>query len=96
MTVITLRPVSVKLEDELRDRIKGLSDARKRSTHWLMREAIQQYVEREEKREALRQATLQAWQAYQTTGLHVTGDEADAWLAKLAEGQDVEPPQCHI
>ena len=61
-----------------------------------MREAIQQYVEREEKREALRQATLQAWQEYQTTGLHVTGDEADAWLAKLAEGQDVEPPQCHI
>ena len=23
------------------------------------------------------------------TGLHVTGDEADAWLAKLAEGQAI-------
>ena len=96
MTAITLRPISVKLEDELRERIKGIADARRRTTHRLMREAIQQYVEREEKREALRQAALQAWQEYQVTGLHVTGDEADAWLAKLAEGQDVEPPRCHV
>ena len=95
MTAITLRPISVKLEDELRERIKGIADARRRTTHWLMREAIQQYVEREEQRETLRQATLQAWQEYQATGLHVSGEEADAWLAKLCEGQDVEPPQCH-
>ena len=95
-TATTARPISVKLEDELRKRIKGIADARKRTTHWLMREAIQQYVEREEKREAFRQAALQAWQDYQTTGLHVTGDEADAWLAKLSEGHDVEPPQCHV
>ena len=95
MTAITLRPISVKLEDELRERIKGLADARRRTTHWLMREAIQQYVEREEQRETLRQATLQAWQEYQATGLHVSGEEADTWLAKLSEGQDVEPPQCH-
>ena len=60
-----------------------------------MREAIAQYVEREEKREALRQATLVAWQEYQETGLHVTGDEAHDWLNQLAEGQDTEPPPCH-
>ena len=95
MTSITLRPISVKLEEGLRERIKGLADARRRTTHWLMREAIQQYVEREAQRETLRQATLQAWQEYQTTGLHVSGEEADTWLAKLSEGQDVEPPQCH-
>jgi hypothetical protein len=39
---------------------------------------------------------MTAWQTYKETGLHVTGEEADSWLAKLAEGQDVEPPQCHI
>jgi predicted transcriptional regulator len=61
----------------------------------MMREAIQQYVEREEKRESLRQDGLKAWDEYQATGQHVTQEEADAWLAKLEDGQDVEPPACH-
>ena len=92
---IATKTMSVKLDNSMRDRIKNLADVRHRSTHWLMREAITQYVEREERREAFRQATLAAWHEHQETGLHVTGDEADSWLAKLAEGQDVEPPQCH-
>jgi predicted transcriptional regulator len=62
----------------------------------MMREAIQQYVEREEKREMFRQDGIRAWNEYQATGLHVTLEEADAWLAKLEAGHDVEPPDCHV
>ena len=51
-----------------------------------MREAIEQYVEREEKREQLRNDALSAWTNYQNTGLHVTAEEADNWLAKLEAG----------
>ena len=76
-------------------KLKRLATARHRAPHWLMREAIAQYVEREEKREAFRQEALAAWAAYQETGLHVTHDEADTWLAQLEAGQDVEPPECH-
>lgn len=61
-----------------------------------MREAITQYVEREEKREAFRQDTLKAWEAYRTTGLHARAEEADAWLAQLEQGDDIEPPACHV
>jgi predicted transcriptional regulator len=61
-----------------------------------MREAIQQYIEREEKREAFRQDGIRVWNEYRTTGLHVTLEEADAWLAKLEAGQDVKPPVCHV
>jgi predicted transcriptional regulator len=43
----------------------------------------------------MRQEALQAWNEYQAKGLHVTAQEADAWLAKLEAGQDVEPPECH-
>ena len=39
------------------------------------------YVEREEKREQSRQDAIAAWNHYQTTGLHATAEEADAWLA---------------
>ena len=43
-----------------------------------------------------RQDTLQAWEAYRSTGLHVTAGEADAWLAQLAQGDDTELPACHV
>ncbi|MCL2830344.1 MAG: ribbon-helix-helix protein, CopG family [Betaproteobacteria bacterium] len=96
MPASTAKPVPVKLEEEMRNRIKSLADARDRTTHWLMREAIQQYVEREEKREAFRQEGIRAWNEYQATGLHLTSGEADAWLGQLESGQDAEPPECHV
>lgn len=87
---------SVKLDDDLKSRIQRLAEARHRSSHWIMREAIRDYVEREEKRESLKQDALRAWEAYQENGLHLTLEEADAWLAKLEVGQDVDIPKCHI
>lgn len=46
-------------------------------------------------RETLRQDALCAWDDYQVDGLHLTLEEADAWLIALALGADVEPPKCH-
>ena len=96
MASTTVRPVTIKLDDDIRARVKRLADARQRTAHWLMREAITQYVEREKKREAFRQDTLEAWEAYRTSGLHATAEEADAWLARLEQGEDVELPECHV
>lgn len=87
-------PVAVKLETDVHTRLKSLAKARDRSTHWVMREAIVQYVNREEKRELFRQDGIRAWNTYQETGLHVPHAEADAWLAQLAAGNDLEPPEC--
>lgn len=86
---------SLKIDPEIKQRVQRLAQARNRSAHWLMREAVEQYVEREEKREAFRQAALTAWAAYQETGLHVTAGEADAWMAKLEAGTDADSPECH-
>lgn len=96
MTAAAIRPVAIKIDDNTKARVKRLADARHRTAHWLMREAIIQYVEREEKREVFRQDTLKAWEEYRTTGLHVTADEADTWLAQLEQGNDIEPPECHV
>ncbi|HVY18301.1 MAG TPA: CopG family ribbon-helix-helix protein [Rhodopila sp.] len=85
----------LELDDDLQTRVQHLASARRRSASWIMREAIAQYVEREEKREAFRADALDAWEAYQADGLHVTQEEADAWLAKLEAGEDAEPPACH-
>jgi predicted transcriptional regulator len=85
---------SLKLDVDVKQRVQRLASARRRSPHWLMREAIEEYVEREEKREQFRQDALAAWAHYQTTGLHATAEEADAWLAKLEAGKNAAPPKC--
>lgn len=46
-------------------------------------------------RESLREDALAAWESYQTTGLHLTEEEADEWLAKLEAGEDAPLPECH-
>ncbi|HHW4679517.1 MAG TPA: CopG family ribbon-helix-helix protein [Xylella sp.] len=86
---------TIKLNDEMKTRVHRLAGLLNRSAHWIMREAITQYVEREEKRGAFRQDAMRAWDEYQANGLHMTHEEADAWLAKLEAGEDVEPPKCH-
>jgi len=87
---------SLKLDLELKKRVQQLASARRRSAHWIMREAVEQYVSREEKREQFQQDALSAWNKYQTTGLHATAEEADAWLGKLEAGEHAEAPQCHL
>ncbi len=86
---------SLKLDTKIKVRLQRLAHARRRSAHWLMREAIEQYIEREEQREQLRQDALTAWREYQATGQHMTAAEADAWLARLEAGEDAEPPLSH-
>lgn len=86
---------SLKLDHDVKKRVHRLAAARRRSPHWLMREAIEEYVEREEKREQFRHDALAAWDHYQTTGLHVTAEEAEAWLSKLEAGKNSAPPKCH-
>ena len=96
MTAAVIRPVAIKLDPETKERVKRLAQARRRTPHWLLREAISQYVEREEQREAFRQQGIKAWEDHQASGLHVSAGEADAWFAKLEAGQDPEPPECHV
>jgi predicted transcriptional regulator len=86
---------SLKLDTETKERLRRLAAARRRSAHWMMREAIEQYIEREEARERLRGDALAAWSDYQATGKHVTAEEADAWLAQLEAGEDAPPPVPH-
>ena len=49
----------------------------------------------EEERELFRLETLAAMEHYKKTGLHLTEDEVDTWLAKLEAGEDAPLPECH-
>lgn len=95
MTTASARPMSVKIDPETRARIEHLAEARHRTTHWIMREAISQYVEREEKREAFRQDAIKAWDEYQETSLHATAAEVDTWLASWGTENELPAPVWH-
>jgi predicted transcriptional regulator len=93
--MVPLPSTNLELDAEIENRLLRLAEVRRQSADALMREAIEQYVEREERREQLRHDARAAWTEYQATGLHVTGDEADAWLSRLEAGDDAEPPTPH-
>jgi predicted transcriptional regulator len=86
---------SLKLDVEMKARVQRLAESQRRTSHWIMREAIDEYVSREEKRQSFREDAQASWEHYQRTGLHLTGEEVDAWLAKLEAGEDAELPECH-
>jgi predicted transcriptional regulator len=86
---------SLKIDDELKARIQHLAQIRRRSAHWIMNEAIQQYVEREEARESFKNEALASWAAYRETGRHLTGQEARAWLNTWGTEAESTIPPCH-
>jgi predicted transcriptional regulator len=85
---------SIKIDDDLKDRIQHLAETRQRSAHWIVREGLKQYVEREEARESFKQEALASWEAYQENGRHLTGAEARSWLLTWGTDTETEAPTC--
>lgn len=95
-TVLPSSAVSVRLPGDLRVRLGNLAAARQRSTNSLLVQAVTNFVEREEKREAIRQECIAAHEEFLRTGLHLTGEEVDAWVDQLLQGNVTDMPKCHI
>ncbi len=92
----SIKPTSIKLPLDLHARVQRIAAVRKRSVHEVMIQAMEAYVDREEKRDAIRQECIKAHDEYVLTGLHVTGGEVDAWIDQLLEGNKTEMPACHV
>ena len=75
--------MGVKLDKETRARLKALGSSRDRTPHYLMKQAINQFLEREEAYEAEKQEDLQRWERYQATGEYVSHDDAKAHFERL-------------
>jgi predicted transcriptional regulator len=77
----------IKLDDQIRTRLKRLGEQRDRSPHWLMRTAIVEYLDREERYEQERQEDLARWEQYQLTGKAVSHKTVAKWLNETAKGK---------
>lgn len=95
MEVTATRPVSLKLDQVEHERLKLLAESKHRKPHFLMKEAIRQYLDREEARESFKQEALTSWREYRESGLHLTGDEVGTWLDTWGSKQAKAIPSCH-
>ena len=86
---------SLKIDDGLKGRVQRLASQRQRSAHWIMLEAIQQYVDREEARESFKQEALASWASYKETGQHLTGEEVRTFLNSWGSEDEKAMPECH-
>ncbi len=73
----------IKLDEETSKRLKILAQQRNRSAHWLMRAAIQDYLDREERYEQEKREDMERWERYVLTGKAISDEDAEAHLKSL-------------
>lgn len=88
--------VSVKLDPSDKARLNSLAVARKRTSHYLMKEAIQEYIKREEVRQNFIRAGEESAKDIKETGLHITFDEFSNWVDAIQTNSKTPMPICHI
>jgi predicted transcriptional regulator len=87
--------VTITLDDTDQDRIATLATAKKRSPHYLMKEAILEYLQKEEARQNFVTAAESSYVHYKETGLHITLDEFDSWVDQVQQDPNTPMPECH-
>jgi len=83
----------IKLDDKTLSRLKALAEKKSRSSHWLMRTAIEKYLDREEQYEQEKIEDMARWDRYVTTGKAIEGEKVVSWLADLAHNQETPWPR---
>ena len=84
------KPMAIKLTEGERERLKKLGETRRRTAHWLAKEAISQYLDREEAVEQFNQETVARWEEYSQTGKSVANDAVMNWLDSWGTDKELE------
>lgn len=93
MTTHIISPTGVKLEPKIKARLKNLAKARHRTIHWLLKDAILQYLAYEEQAEKLKQETLSRWQEAEQNKV-VSNEAVIAWLDSWGTEHETGRPRC--
>ncbi len=77
--------MGIKLDEKTRERLKKLGRTRDRSPHWLMKQAIAQYLDIEERNELERLEDEERYQRYLDSDEHISDVDMVDWLEQLAK-----------
>lgn len=89
-----VKPMAIKLPQQDKERLQQLSVAKKRSAHWLAKEAISQFLDREEAAERFKLESVARWDDYCHTGKSVPHNAVMQWLESWGTDHELEPPKC--
>lgn len=87
--------VTVKLESTDRDRLASIASFKQRSPHFIMKEAIQRYLDAEEVEQYQISLADASIEQYEKTGLHVTLSEMRDWMRAKKIHPNTPRPLCH-
>ena len=79
--------LGIRLDDDTQARLKKLGEQRDRSPHYLMKEAIDAYLKREEAVESEKELMVERWKAFELTGETLAHDDVKVWAASLSSAQ---------
>jgi len=83
------KTVAIRLDLETQQRLKNLGKQRDRSPHYLMKEAVEKFLSREEEIEAEKQLMQARWEKYELTGESVSHEDMKGYIQDLIS----KPPQ---
>ena len=77
----------IKLDETTIKRLKALAKQRNRSAHWLMRTAVEDFIERAEAYEKEKNEDLYRWESYLHTGKAIEHPKVELWLTDLVNSK---------
>ena len=88
----TTIPKVVKLDPDIKDRLDRLAEIKDRSSHWLIKEAVTEYVVFQEQNEKLKQETLARWKEAES-GKVVNNQAVEKWLDSWGTEHEEDKPK---
>ncbi len=77
--------VAIRVEKDIHERFKILGQKRDRSPHYLMKAAVERYLQEEEREQAEYELLESRWANYERTGVAIAGDDVKTWIESLPE-----------
>ena len=86
---MTTNTMVVRVNKDTWDRLEALGKIRDQSPHYLMKIAIERYLDVEEALESERQIIKERWEQYELTGETVDHEEVATWVKSLQQTEGV-------
>ncbi len=83
---------SVRMPDQLMDKLEAIAEKLDRSKGWIIKDAVNQYLERIDRKEKMLIETRQALSEIES-GAVIDGDEVIAWIESWGSGSEKSAPQ---
>ena len=82
---------SVRMPDELLERLTNTADQLHRSKAWIINNAVEAYLSQEELKQKRKEATREALEDYKA-GRVIDGDKMMEWIESWGTDNEKEPP----